>query len=854
MAGLPTVAGFTSSLNFPVVNPLQPSCGSCGPSQSDAFVAKLLPDASAIVFSTYLGGSDIDVANGIAVDADGDIYVVGRTESDDFPVRNPFQASRGGRADAFLAKIAGNGSAIIYATYLGGSEDDNAEAVAVSSGESAHVVGSTASSDFPVASALQPANAGGQDGFVVKFQSTGTALIYGTYLGGPGLDVAHGVALDGARHVYVAGRLNGIDLMRINQVGTQVVYQVMLPGPASDGRAVALDAQGDAYLVGTVATCLPVSRDAMIAKIDPSGTTIFTKQMTPCTQGDVKGLAVIPDGNGGAILAGVTTSRAFETCPVQSYLGGLAENAFVASVDSQGELRPLTQTLGGGNVEIAYGLASDGQGGVWLAGETCSPDMPVRLPLQPNLANAAGRPDGFLARLQEPAATVPVADFAAANRTGAPPLVVDFDDASSCRVDGWLWDFGDGTTSAQRNPTHTFAQDGSYAITLTATSPAGSSALTRADYVTVGTPVVADFDATPTDGLVPLAVQFQSRCTGSVTSYLWDFGDGQTSSLQNPSHTYTAPGKFSVSLVAQGPVSRNTEYKDGFVSAHEVIPAADVSPRVVRTGARVTFKDVSQGAVQSVLWDFGDASSSSAGITTHTYVVPGYYTIGLQVAGPTSTEELMLSDHVLVCDLAAVSVVAAPGPDPIAPPRIAAFDVMGLPSAGVDTYAYGTFGYGVNVGKGDIEGGPLDEIITGPGPGPTFGPQVRAFRRALGPIPKVDFYAYATLRYGAGVAGASLDADAFEEIETGAGPGAPFGPHVRAFNFDNVGVSAIPSINFFAYQTLRYGVVDKGDVDGLAGDEIVTSPGPGPTFGPSCEASWSSPLSSPCPQSTSSRS
>jgi len=134
--------------------------------------------------------------------------------------------------------------------------------------------------------------------------------------------------------------------------------------------------------------------------------------------------------------------------------------------------------------------------------------------------------------------------------------------------------------------------------------------------------------------------------------------------------------------------------------------------------------------------------------------------------------------------------------------------------------------------SGNIDGGTFAEILTGPGPGPIYGPQVRAFDRLMAPLAKVNYYAYGTLRYGVNATSGDLDLDGFGEILSGAGPGDVFGPHVRGFNFDDAKLAAIPRISFFAYKTLKWGVqVEGGDMDGDSYDEILTAPGPGQIFG-----------------------
>ena len=164
--------------------------------------------------------------------------------------------------------------------------------------------------------------------------------------------------------------------------------------------------------------------------------------------------------------------------------------------------------------------------------------------------------------------------------------------------------------------------------------------------------------------------------------------------------------------------------------------------------------------------------------------------------------------------------------------RVRVYTRDGVPSP-VDFQAYGAGGWGTNVEPGLLMGGPYAEILSGPGPGPIYGPQVRAFDRSGQPVSKVSFFAYGTLRFGVNVGAADSDDDGWDEIASGAGPGAVFGPHVRGWNVDGGSLTPIQSINFFAYGSLRYGVnVGSGDVDADRFGELLTGPGPGSVFGP----------------------
>ena len=175
----------------------------------------------------------------------------------------------------------------------------------------------------------------------------------------------------------------------------------------------------------------------------------------------------------------------------------------------------------------------------------------------------------------------------------------------------------------------------------------------------------------------------------------------------------------------------------------------------------------------------------------------------------------------------------APGPAAGFPPEVRGFRKDATPIAGLDFFAYGSGGFGANVATGTIDWG--TKILTGPGPSGVFGPHVRAFRYAGGSVfsvSKVSFFAYGTLRFGVNVAAGDLDGDGIEEMVTGAGPGAVFGPHVRGFTYDGSTVRAMAKVSFFAYGTLKYGArVASGDVDADGYAELVTGPGPSAAFG-----------------------
>jgi hypothetical protein len=277
-AGNAYVCGFTDSTDFPTANALQPTLNG----GFDAFVTKINTNGSALVYSTYLGGSNNNnYGNGIAVDSAGNAYVAGLTGSAEFPTKNAIQPVYGGNGDAFVTKINANGSALVYSTYLGGSHTDSyygvsRASVAVDSAGNAYVSGSTQSTDFPTANAIQPSFAGRQDAFVTKFNSDGSALLYSTYLGRGGYEIGAAIAVDTAGNAYVTGTTFSTDFPTVNPIqsgiggggdafvtefnpqGNALVYSTYLGGPHNDyGSAITVDAAGSAYLTGTASTGFP---------------------------------------------------------------------------------------------------------------------------------------------------------------------------------------------------------------------------------------------------------------------------------------------------------------------------------------------------------------------------------------------------------------------------------------------------------------------------------------------------------------------------------------------------------------------------------------------------------------------
>jgi PKD repeat protein len=160
----------------------------------------------------------------------------------------------------------------------------------------------------------------------------------------------------------------------------------------------------------------------------------------------------------------------------------------------------------------------------------------------------------------------PVADFAAVPTSGIAPLTVAFTNTSQGEFGTSLWDFGDGVTSTRHSPSHTYTVPGAYTVTLTVSGPGGAGSMTRSNFVTVYEPVNASFTASPTSGTPPLTVAFTNTSTGDYADSLWQFGDGVTSTLESPTHTYATVGTYTVTLTVAGPGGTGVEMKDGYIT------------------------------------------------------------------------------------------------------------------------------------------------------------------------------------------------------------------------------------------------------------------------------------------------
>jgi len=417
------VVGITDSIDLPTASASQPQFGG----GQDVFVAKLDPTGTRLEYLTYLGGSDLETATGLAIDASGNAYVAGFTRSTNFPTLNPMQATNRGQFNGFVSKLSAAGN-LVYSTYLGGSLNDSTSAVAVDSAGNCYIAGIATSANFPVINAVQANQGGASDLYIAKLNASGNQLIYSTYLGGSQEDAATGIAVDPSGNVYVTGATLSVDfrtaspaqaehgggifdafVIKMNPAGNQLVYSTYLGGGSADrGFRIAVDSSGAAYVVGdTFSTDFPVraaiqqtvggSADAFIAKLNANGGIVYSTWLGGSEIDG--GTAISVDATGAAYVTGFTESGNFPvSAAFQRDFGGGGLDAFVTKFTSNGSALEYSTYLGGRGADSGFGIVTGSQDRAYVMGLTDSPDFPTMNSFQ--AANNGGASDMFIAKIR----------------------------------------------------------------------------------------------------------------------------------------------------------------------------------------------------------------------------------------------------------------------------------------------------------------------------------------------------------------------------------------------------------------------------------------------------------------------
>jgi adhesin/invasin len=401
------ITGYTNSTDFPVTS---------GANQGlqDAFVTRLNAAGSSLVYSTYLGGTKNDQANGIAIDSGGAAYITGYTASNDFPTTpGAYQPSPGGGgSDAFVTKLNAAGNTLVYSTYLGANSKPTAQAIAVDASGAVYVTGYVGNNNFPTTpGAFQPSSGGGgSDSFVTKLTADGSALAYSTYLGGKNSDAGYGIAVDSGGAAYVTGYTQSNNfpttpgafqttlpgsqsafVTKLSADASALLYSTYLGGGNNDGGyGIAIDANGAAYVTGytqsnnfpttpgAYQTSLPGSQSAFVTKLSADGSALaYSTYLGGSSSDQANSIAV--DSSGNAYVSGYTNSSDFPTVSgaYQITFAGGSHDAFVTELNAAGTALAYSTYLGGSGDDQGYGIAVDSGGAIYTTGSTTSADFPT---------------------------------------------------------------------------------------------------------------------------------------------------------------------------------------------------------------------------------------------------------------------------------------------------------------------------------------------------------------------------------------------------------------------------------------------------------------------------------------------
>ncbi len=439
VSGNAYAVGQTDSPNFPT------TLGAFQTSPTGSvFVSKLNASGTALVYSTYLSGTSGGAqSHAIAVDASGSAYVTGGVDSMDFPTTSgAFQETRPfGATSAFVTKLNPSGSSLAYSTYLGKTVPSGSYeygmGIALDGAGAAYVGGYTNDSGFPTTpGAFQTANAGADDAFVTKLNAAGSALVYSTFVGGSGYDVAFAIAVDGLGGAYIAGGTQSSDLpttvgsfqpargpggagsvfvTKLDPSGAGLDYSTYLgPSAGEEGDGIAVDASGSAYVTGrTNSNVFPTtpgayqtsqpgvgSADAFVSKLDASGSALVYSTYLAGANGAEFGQGIRVDGAGNAYVAGITNSTDFPTTVgafQTTQLSPGSDDAFVTKLNASGSGLLYSSYLGGSSFEVTASVAVDGGGDAYVAGSTNSSDFPTTVGAFQSASG--GGQDTFVAKL-----------------------------------------------------------------------------------------------------------------------------------------------------------------------------------------------------------------------------------------------------------------------------------------------------------------------------------------------------------------------------------------------------------------------------------------------------------------------
>lgn len=748
--GIARGAGYPTSIGA-----LQATYGGGNPNgqfgtDCDISISKFNASGTALLYSTYLGGSGNEMPHSLVVDASNNLIIAGKTMSTNYPtVATSYDTSQNGGFDIILSKINSTGTALLGSTYVGGSSDDGVNIsaqyfvqsdlkhnygddsrseVIVDNAGNIYLAGNTRSTNFPVsANALKTSIGGLQDGVLLKFNPTLSTMIYGSYLGGSGLDGAYSISLDMPQtSLYVTGGTNstdfhssstvgayqssnagGIDgfIMRFQNSGSYPLLRSSYIGTSAYDQiyGVQVDRSNKVYIMGQTQGAFPVFPTGVysnagsrqfVMKLDSTLTTgIYS---TVYGSGAVANVNISPvaflvdtcenvyiSGWGGLSVGGpVTGVTGMPITPtaLQSTTDGADFYFIVLKKDMLGLLYGSFFGSSGIQEHVDGGTSRfDPDGVVYQAicascgGTSAFPATPGAYAANDNGANCnlgAVKIAFNLGSVTSNAQAMP-------SNTGCAPFAVNFLD-NSTNATFWSWNFGDGNTSSQQTPSHTYVTPGVYNVRLIASNPDACRVLDTS-YVTItvtDNTITPNFNYTILDSCTTFKVSFANTSTGIAggaptgATFNWDFGNGSTFVGANPPiQTYPGAGNYTVKLkmFLNGACNTPDSLIKTFTFNPLYVSAGPLSPIEICKGANLNFAaNATNGSTYS--WNFGDGSTANTATTTHNFAQPGNYQVVLIVSNPATCNK---ADTVF----ASVTVHGTPKADFTVSPTVAEINI-----------------------------------------------------------------------------------------------------------------------------------------------------------------------------------
>lgn len=639
------IMGTTGSADFPVTAGTYDNTYNGGPytlvdgyinfnNGADIFVAKLSADGGSMLACSYIGGTGLDgmnMASGfstfynygdfargeVMIDAADNVYVASCTNSSNFPTTpGVFQPTISGDQEGVVFKLNENLSTLIWSSFIGGNQEDGAYSIKLNSANEPVVAGGTASNDFPTTPGTWHSTyvGGVADGWVAHLEADGSSIIASTYVGTNQYDQAFFVEIDDADDIYFTGQTKGAYtvtpgvysetggkqfITKINPALTIPIYSTIFGSGAS-----AINISPSAFLVDEC------------ENVYVSGWGGSVNQVHNPATGNTNSMTVTPDAlqasTDGSDFYFFVLSKNAVGLLFASYFGGLSTAEHVdggtSRFDKEGTIyQAVCAGCGGSDAfPTTDGAYSENNGSF-----NCNLGV---IKIEFNLSGI------YAAAIAEP------------SLIGCAPFDVDFTNTSVGAV-SYVWDFDDGTpTSTAFEPSHTFLTPGDYSVMLIAIDSNSCNIADTAylSVVVLNDSIDAEFDYTTIENCDSLTATFNIiDDMFATTTFVWDFGDGTSSTIENPTHAYTEPGVYDVTLTVEDPASCNgidtffttinylVDFNDGFT--FEALGCLPIN---------ATFTATYVGG-STLTWDFGDGTTATGETTSHIYDTAGIYNVSL---------------------------------------------------------------------------------------------------------------------------------------------------------------------------------------------------------------------------------